>query len=269
MRTDITKVSFDGHGPKCLPLRPGRPLRDPELEPVRQKMTHHSYGLHGLHPKPLVRWLQAQVGRSWDAVYSELSAKTHSSGNVGRTLEQLVLGKVEVHNVEMRDGWAWVTSGTYTREPYKVEGLYVHPKTRVLCHQTYRSKAVREASERRKAESLAKRKVLTDTLQLHKLDDGLWYAVELAPIPTLSLCKVPHWPRLPNGGFGDVVYREEPNYTEAARDVLTGQSVYRMPNVKRRAASHAMAELYGNGEVYGARKRQLSHKELKRYGLLG
>ena len=271
MRTDITQVCLAGHGPKHYPVRSGRPLRDPELEPIRQKMQGHGYGgsMRGLRSQPLVRWLKTQLGRSWDDVYSELSAKLHSSGNAGRVLERLVLGQLDIDNVEMRDGVAWVASGRYVREPYKVEGLYVHPQTRVLCNQAYRAQATRDAAERRKAESLAKRKVLTDTLQLHKLEDGIWYAVELAPIPALPLCKVPYWNRLPDGSFGAVCYREEPDYTKAARDVLTGRSVYHMPNVKRRATSHAMAELYGNGEVYGAHKRQLSHKELKRYGLLG
>lgn len=75
---------------------------------------------------------------------------------------------------------------------------------------------------------------LSPTLQLHRLDDGLWWAVTLHQL---------HWRRELGIGPDD--------------DVVLRAGLSKLPR----------AVLYGRPRVVGIGKRQLSSREIERHGL--
>ena len=79
---------------------------------------------------PLRRFLQAQVGRPWDKVYSEIR-KAVPPGLHGSHLWFHIKGIVQVDCVE-RDGFIYPLPRFLEGGTTEVTGLYVHPRTGLL-----------------------------------------------------------------------------------------------------------------------------------------
>lgn len=80
---------------------------------------------------PLEGYLRKQVGRPWDAVYSEMNATLDKRSLAGIHIWTHVWQFVERHCVLYgRTVWAYGPYGSGG----PVTGLYVHPKTRLLCY---------------------------------------------------------------------------------------------------------------------------------------
>jgi len=83
------------------------------------------------NPRLLERFLNSQVGRPWDKVYSDIRSNPDSRRSVGirvlYRIKDLVATDCFLENKQvLRPGGAWWG-------PYPPRGFYVHPKTGLLC----------------------------------------------------------------------------------------------------------------------------------------
>jgi hypothetical protein len=191
---------------------------------------------------PLRRYLNSQVGRRWDDVFSDISANIRLDNAVQKHVRDHVQDFVAVTTF-LQDGEIFIVDRygrpqalAHTRWP---PSLYVHPVTGVLCRNDWRR--ARRAEQRRqaaaKAHALAKRmRVLDRGRQLHLLDDGNWWDVTLAPVPRLTFAA---------------------GRTVTIVDVVDRSGLSRLPRHER----------YDRHDVYAAAMRALSRREIKALAL--
>ena len=139
--------------------------------PHRASSSRHQKWLNE-NLAPLKRYLQKQVGRPWDKVYSEISQTIDKRSAVGLHVLQHVEDFVSV-NAFVENGvvyeYDWGRGGALP-----VRGLYVHPVTRLLRS----TKPVRRMRwvDRQPREELTL-VPLSNTVAYQKID-GLWFLVE-------------------------------------------------------------------------------------------
>jgi hypothetical protein len=188
---------------------------------------------------PLRRYLETQVNRPWDKVWSDISAnlatgstvQQHVRGHVGDFVAITTSSKDGIVQVHDHYGRIMPLNDTHYR-------LYVDPRTGLLRRNKHykswdrKARDNKAAAERYRATRM--RELAPDT-QLHRFDDGAWWEVKLAAVPSRLL-------RPDLAPVVDVVYRA-------------------------RLSRLAPFELYGRPDVYAVRKRQLSRREIVDLGL--
>jgi hypothetical protein len=156
------------------------PDHDYEEQPKKAR-GFESYGTSGSRKwftdvlGPLAGFLRKNVGRPWDKVYSELCAGLDKRKVTGKHIFDHVDDMVERHCFIGNDG------KMYTRRygiEYAVGGMYVHPRTGLLCEVPVTARREREL-ERREREACIL--YLTDTFGYRK-HHGIWYRVKLKPM---------------------------------------------------------------------------------------
>lgn len=80
---------------------------------------------------PLWKFLRGNVGRPWDKVYSELSEHLDKRKTTGLHVFDHIEQEVKQHCFTGQDGGIYSYRGYGA--PIPVYGLYVHPRTRLLC----------------------------------------------------------------------------------------------------------------------------------------
>jgi hypothetical protein len=237
MRADMHKVVIERPRWNPGPGKHGRRANLPdELMPKFEgiKRPHvHRKGLTDLLG-PLKRWLHSQVGRPWNDVYSEACAVIKPDSVIRAHIKTHLLEFVERHTF-MHEGSVCIIN---TRRGGGIQSVtlsgrfgrsrfYVHPETGVL-------QVIRPLSrhERRKARQESRNRTgrWLDHRSALKQIKGIWFACEFRVIP-------------PDGPFK--IY-----------DHALEQDVGRGGLVRREGVYlHCFA------------KRQLSRRELRRYGL--
>ncbi len=201
---------------------------------------------------PLRRFLMSQAERPWNKVYAEISAHLKPTSTVQQHVRDHIEDIVAVRT-RMADGVV-MTSGRWGREqPLDRDwrALYVHPRTGLLRKNAKRysyARAQREEREDAVRERADRVRELSYTRQLHHLADGNWYEVELASRP------LAYYDRRGPGGTMRKGVTDAPYVDVVIQAGLGGD----------RAAD----VLYGRRGVYAVRKRTLSRKEKKAYGLV-
>ena len=200
---------------------------------------------------PLRRWLEAQVDRPWNKVHAELCGHIDKRN----TVQQHVLDHVEdfvALRVVAVDGalhYDWHGGQRRPLDAYWAPRLYVDPEHGLLRRNRGRDRA-RAQWERgfreRKHTNAAHRRVVSDTLQLLRLD-GVWYAVDVEPIP-------------PTPAKG--THRPNPPF-----DVIRHCTAWRCPATQDERGLRSNRELFGQPHLYAAAKRQLSRATLRQHGL--
>lgn len=193
---------------------------------------------------PLRRYLESQVNRPWDKVWSEISAHLES----GNTVQQHVRDHVQdfvAYRTFVKDGTVYLVERFGSPCPL-TEGrhrLYVDPRTGILRKNKYhrswqqeRRAGVAEAARERAARM---REIAPDT-QVHKFEDRGWWEVKLAPIPSRRVMAA-----------GRRYAQPYTEYDQVIDTVLTA-GLSDLPS----------EELYGRRGVYAVSKRQLSRKEI-------
>jgi hypothetical protein len=187
--------------------------------------------------RPLRRWLHAQVGRPWDAVYSEACAVIKPNSTVRNHLKIHLLEMVErntfLRGREVwcsRTGWGW---GGGSEIPVsdlagRWQSFYVHPRSGLLCE--VRPPRRRDWWRETRAEKLEDtcRWIREETV-LVKLH-GCWFECAVRPLADDAEAKAN------DRAFGQVLDRS------------------------------TASAIYGKA-VYCVSKRQLSRADLDRYGL--
>lgn len=258
MRDDMSKVIVERARPGSS-LHVARRLRrlDPKLIPVDEdadnpfpeRIGHARAASLGRFRKhlnenlaPLRRYLASQVGRPWDAVFSEISSKIRLDNAVQKHVRDHVNDFVAVTTF-VQDGKVFIVdrfdrlvSLTDMRWPPE---LYVHPVTGVPCRNDWRR--IRRAQKRRekaaKERALAARlRVVERYCQLHLLNDGNWWEVKLTATSR---------------------YLVEPGAVNMVVDVIERAGLSVLPR----------AERYDRRGVHATAMRALSRKEIKVLGL--
>ncbi len=255
MREDMDKVIVERPRLKWGGRRGSRALPDPDASP-RQEGLRRRHIVNG-NPKhlnenlgPLKRYLERQVGRPWDKVWSEICRNLRPTSTVQQHVRDHVFDFV-AHPVVSRHGqlyWSW--RGGHLRPLAEAPmRLYVDPRTGILRRnkhaRTWRQRRLDKEATAAQAHR-DRRRIVDERTQLHLLADGAWWEVRLGRIPfNRHYCEGPtgrgQWVTT-MGSYRDVV-------------LAPGLSTMR-PDT-----------LYGKAGVYAVAKRQLSRKEKKAHGL--
>lgn len=253
MQKNITKLvsirTMDAWGDRKLATRGAMPLSEealPTRASVRSGTPHSSFG-RSLSVKIAKRWLRSQVGRPWDSVYSELKGMYKTNSKVAYLLMERLLWQVERECILDGDGKV-MTRGISCLWP--VTGLYVHPRTKLLCFADVWSGSAKARKEHKEktAKDLAQHWVrVSATHQLHKVK-GVWYWVELAEITPAILT-----------GESNEFYRPD----TVCKDVLTGEWFFTVPFISN--PCYQLKKVRGTPPMYAKRKWQASHQDIRRY----
>lgn len=220
---------------------------------------------------PLRRYLEKQVGRPWNNVYSEITERININSTVQRHILQHVFDYVEANTFIGSDGKVWTKGGgggfwRKRLEPIeklnKRDVLYVDPNDGLL------KKLKRPKGWKRPwsgityvSEFEANRREGPKGTQFHKIE-GVWYVVRIAPIPPVNELRQ------------DVVVAGEdgkdqkwtfPSEVGAKVDVLIRESLFYLHNYNfdKYTGPRALWDRYGKKGIYGASIKQMNKKELK------
>jgi len=199
---------------------------------------------------PLRRYLENQVNRPWDKVWSDICENLSTASTVQQHVRDHIVDFVGMHS-SIRDGVVYVAPRHGALQPLAESHyrLYVDPRSGLLRkNKHYKSwstkcRETRAAAAKHRATRMHE---IAPTVQAHRLDDDCWWEIRLAPIPT----KVFTWPA-PKGETRSVTVFD--TYT----DVVKAAKLSKLRG----------GELYGKDDVYAAAKRQLSRKEIAALGL--
>jgi hypothetical protein len=231
---------FDGkvasrRDPDALAFRIG--MRRAAVEGRSRKMLNENLA-------PLRRYLESQVNRPWDKVWSDICANLKATSTVQQHVRDHVADFVAVRTFN-QDGTLWVVErGDYPRRLSESRyWLYVDQRTGLLRrNKHYKSwkQSRRDIETSAAKERAARMRELGPDVQAHRLNDGIWWEVSLAPIPVETM----------------TVTRDGRPHQRARplpyRDVVRTAGMTILP----------AAELYGRPGVYAVAKRQLSRKEM-------
>ena len=260
MRNDMQSIVGDtrrsgGHGK--FPKHRREQCRDIEALPTRESMgkRHTHWGeskVNAFRVAPLRRWLNAQVGRPWSKVVSELSSRINRETSAGRQAWEMVDFYVTTDVYIRADGVPMERQAMYRRN-YEVMGFYVNPQTGLLC----RNRRPRNWREERRVNEermvLEKRREIGPNQYLLKYADH-WFLVELATVPEVPV-ETDH-ARYPTR-------REE----HIIIDALIKADVTSPDARDRRALERR--DFYGSDTLYAKTAKQANHQEMKRYGIFG
>ena len=180
MRLDMSHVIVDRPRRGGGRTRRGRALAHDDLpshEGIRRPHCDDRKSFNE-HLNPLKRFLHSQVGRPWDAVYSEICANLRPDSTVHQHVRDHVddfvarkPGRPAQYRRFFRDDRPW-------REP-----LYVDPTDGILkrTEDLPEVKAARRAA-REKPEPAPERLSLGPDAELRRIG-GLWYEIRLAAMP--------------------------------------------------------------------------------------
>lgn len=121
---------------------------------------------------PVKRYLRSQVGRPWNKIYSEIK-KAVPPGMHGDHIWGHIKGIVQTDVIMGADG-EWYFGGSWMRYPRKIAGLYVSPRTGILCYRTEKSWRT-TARERLKREAAAREEIRISENEHLKKINGCWF----------------------------------------------------------------------------------------------
>jgi hypothetical protein len=201
--------------------------------PYREGMKRRHLG----HPKylnehlgPLRRYLDSQVGRPWNKVFSEICAHINRSSAVQDHVRDHVADYVATHVIEV-DGVPCYGEGRTYGLPLGQIGWvqwYVCPRTGILRRLKTRRRSTNRWPKPQAAPGFVR---VSDSLQC-RLIGGAWHLVSLAPLPI-------------------------PGNSRAARDVLLDRLVSEIDPLTARKHYGAL--------VFATGTRRLARRELAQF----
>jgi hypothetical protein len=207
----------------------------------RESMTaRHGTKSFNENLNPLYGFIRKSLGKKWDKVYSEICEVFDKRSVINQHILIHLFQYVETNVRVGTDGKLYVLR-EYTNEYIPVgetsTEYYVDPRDGILKYNHARltqRQEMRAWREERQRRQLDKKRVLGPMLELERVD-GIWYEFQYAPVE--------RWARVETdeNGYERTVY-----YSSYVRDSVSCPK---------------------DGERAIKAKRQLSHKELKRYGL--
>lgn len=268
MRKDMAKVIVTR--PRILEsaARKGRAIPD-DLQPKFLGLRRHARERGGWKVlnetlAPLRRYLEAQVGRPWDAVYSEIAANLRPTSTVQQHVRDHVADFVNLRRRPSRYGGY---GGSLWFEPLYVDAHGVLRRTDDFPE----ARAARLRRRARRPDPVEAPIRLSPLCELRRIG-GVWYAVRLAPLPdpeyraVIRSVKQKVRPYRPISPVRTLEVRVHQLVTPAVQDAVTGEAVLAGPE----SDDHESWKRYRRDRperVYAVAKHQLSRRELRRHGL--
>ena len=248
MRSDMAKVIVERPRVGGKGHKKGRPARELDENALHEGMRapyvrHYNAKELNENLAPLLRFLNSRVGQLWDNVYSEICENIRVTNAVQDHIRVHVKQFVETATSVDKEGVIWING--YRPYPLAKDGFtrfYVDPRDGLLCRNpnhvswTARQKEYRAQQESKRLETA---RSLPNGVEIRK-HEGIWYAVELTPVPT---------PQLVTGWVDRKGNAHKVRQAVSVYDVLLKKFI---------------SETHG---TYVCNKRQLSHQELKTYGV--
>ena len=276
MREDMSRVIVERPrlgGGRARKGRAGRLEDLPRHEGMRRPyMRSGDWKMLNENLAPLRRYLEQQVGRPWDKVYSEIARHLRVDNAVQQHVRDHLSDFVAMKPRRVSRAFYIAGGSREHRDRLWYQPLYVDPKDGLLkrTDRLPEAKALR-AARRRKPAPAFDRIALAPDRELRRID-GLWYEVRLAPLPdpeyraVIEVRKVPLNRYARTSPVVEVEIRERRLVTPAVGDVVSGRAVPAGPDIddERRWADYRRAH---PDRRYAVSKRSLSRAELKRHGL--
>jgi hypothetical protein len=121
---------------------------------------------------PLQKYLRRQVGRPWNVVHSEMAQTLDRRKVTGQHIFEHVEREVELHVEIDEDGVVFHQSWSGR---YLVRGLYVHPRTGLLCWQEAKyGKYVSRGTQLRQQRQTCERQQISYDQSYVRIN-GVWY----------------------------------------------------------------------------------------------
>jgi hypothetical protein len=260
MRKDMAKVLVERPRKIDSHRRRGRRVDDEVLPKViglrRHVQEAGGYKMLNENLAPLQRYLARQVGRPWNKVYAEIAAHLKATSTVQQHVRDHLKDFVQLHPSSDVRQYPW--SKRLWFQPF-----YVDRRDGLL--KRTEGLAWAKALARRPPRAVPDdRAPLDDRHELRRLD-GIWFAVELAPLPDPDYRPVSRKLETASGKRPrEVVVRQL--VTPAVYDVVTGAAICAGPELDEPRAWAAYRKAHP-ARVYAVGKRQLSRAELRRHGL--
>ena len=271
MREDMAQVIVERPRIKPFNNRKGRrvALDDlPKHEGMRRGHAEHGDTKQlNENLAPLRRYLEGQVGRPWNKVYSEIAAHLRVDNTVQQHVRDHLRDFVAVTPRRNVSGWrSSIRGGLWWQR------LYVDPVTGLLCRtDRLPEEKARQRARRARPAPPIERMNLDDTRELRRIA-GLWYELTLAPLPEpvyrvqREIRKLPHVPYSSRTRFFEADMNVGRLITPPVRDVANGDMIEVGPAIDD-AQSWANYRRERPDRRYPTAKRVLSTRELRRYRL--
>jgi hypothetical protein len=268
MREDMAKVIVERPRIRPFSSRKGR-RRDPDDLPFREGFRRGA-SLRGDRKqlnenlKPLRRYLERQVGRPWDKIYSEIAAHLRADSAVQQHVRDHLRDFVAVKPRRINAGWR---GHDLWYQPF-----YVDSSTGLLRRTDQLPEEKRRRRDVRRLRPIpVEQMALSDNRELRRLH-GIWYEVQLAPLPEPVYRAYPETQKRalklydPHGPAIDVELTVRRLVTAAVYDVVTKSMVEAGPPVDDGDGWRTWRRAHPNRR-YAVAKRTLSRCELRRHGL--
>jgi len=220
---------------------------------------------------PLRRYLERQVGRPWNKVYSEISRHLRADSTVQQHVRDHLRDFVAVKPRRQSGALYCTQGGKERRDRLWYQPLYVDPRDGLLKRTDRLPEAKALRRSRRRAPEPLSRIALTADRELRCIA-GIWYEVTLAPLPEPEYRAVHEIRKAPLKGYSPrspVVELEmavRRLVTPAVRDAITGAAVPAGPEIDDERGRAEYRRTYPDRR-YATGKRAISRAELKRHGL--
>lgn len=270
MREDMARVIVER--PRIKPFNGGRIGRRPDLEdmPAHEGMRR-AHALRGGRKElnenlaPLRRYLERQVGRPWNKVYSEIARHLRVDNAVQQHVRDHLRDFVLVKPKRLHHAWSFGRTTWW-------QPLYVDPVTGLLCRtdRLPEEKARRRAAAARPAPPV-ERIALAEDQELRMIS-GLWHHVRLASLPEpVYRVHQEAQRRFRNGyssrgGTCEIEMAVRRLVSPRVRDVATREWIAVGPEIDDHD-SWARYRRDHPRRVYAIARRVLSRRELRRHGL--
>ncbi len=267
MRDDMARVIVerprrDGGG-----ARKGR-KRDIDALPQQQGLRrfqreHGGYKSLNENLAPLRRFLDKQVGRPWDKVYAEVSARLRADNVVQQHVRDHLKDFVAI---KPRRGLHRGYRLLGRSEGLWHQPLYVDPNDGILkrTDRLPEEKArLRKAAEARRRAPPVDRVALGPDRELRCLD-GIWYEVTLAALPEPRYALISEKLQARLDAAGTKTFRTL--LTQPVTDLISGETIPVGPDTNDAKAWSVYRRNHPDRR-YAVAKRQISAADLRRHGL--
>jgi hypothetical protein len=273
MREDMSRVIVER--PRIIDSM-GRKGRSRSLDDLprqegmrRSQRERGGYKMLNENLAPLRRFLERQVGRPWDKVYSEIAERLRIDNTVQQHVRDHLRDFVATRPRRGICAWYAPRGESLWHQP-----LYVDPRDGILK----RTDRLPEAKARRRRDAdrprqkpPADRIELSSGRALHRID-GIWYEITLAPLPRpeyrsfTELRKVALKRYQRNSPVIEMEVNVRRLISPAVLDLETGGSIPVGPEIDEEAAWCEYRRSHPDRR-YAISKRQMPKKELRRHGL--
>jgi hypothetical protein len=257
MRKDMAKVLVERPRRIDSAARRGRSLPDELLRKSigMRRGVHEAGGFKPLNENlaPLRRYLERQVGRPWNKVFSEIATNLKASSTVQQHVRDHIKDFVQLHPMAAARLWRGIGLRWY-------QGLYVDPRDGLL-KRTDRLAWAEARVNRPAPPAPVDRVSLIEDRELRRLQ-GLWFEVRLAPLPKPEYRTVTR----PARGARDQEITVRQLVTPAVRDIVSGLAICGGPEIDEPRGWAEFRRAHPS-RTYAVSKRQLSRMELRRHGL--